>query len=80
MSMLLLLLLRHFSRIRLCATPWMEPTRLLHPWDFPGNNTGVGCQFGMEEPDPDPWRCKEGPCQMVKAGSRPISNIYLLVQ
>ena len=21
----------------------MQPTRLLHPWDFPGNSTGVGC-------------------------------------
>ena len=21
----------------------LQPTRLLRPWDFPGNNTGVGC-------------------------------------
>ena len=21
----------------------LEPTRLLHPWDFPGKGTGVGC-------------------------------------
>ena len=21
----------------------LQPTRLLHPWDFPGRNTGVGC-------------------------------------
>ena len=88
---LLLLLLSHFSRVRLCATPetaayqdppslgfsrqehwsglpcpspmhesekwkWsrsvvsesspphgLQPTRLLHPWDFPGKSTGVGC-------------------------------------
>ena len=87
----LLLLLSHFSRVRLCATPetaahqappslgfsrqehwrWLplpspthasekgkwsrsvvsdssrphglQPTRLLHPWDFPGKSTGVGC-------------------------------------
>ena len=86
----MLLLLRHFSRVRLCATPetaahqappslgfsrqerwsglpfpspthesekweWsrsvvsnssrphgLQPTRLLHPWDFPGKSTGVG--------------------------------------
>ena len=28
------------------VTPWTEggaPTRLFHPWDFPGNSTGVGC-------------------------------------
>ena len=36
-----------FSCVRLLATPW--PARLLHPWyfpgqwDFPGQNTGVGC-------------------------------------
>ena len=80
--MLLLLLLSHFSRVWLCATPslgfsrqehwsglpfpspmhksekwkWshsvmsdssrphgLQPTRLLHPWDFPGKSTGVGC-------------------------------------
>ena len=87
----LLLLLSHFSCVRLCATPetaahqasqslgfsrqehwsglpspspmcesekwkwsrsvvsdslWphgLQPTRLLHPWDFPGKSTGVGC-------------------------------------
>ena len=22
-----------------------QPTRLPHPWDFPGKNTGVGCHF-----------------------------------
>jgi len=21
----------------------VQPTRLLHPWDFPGKSTGVGC-------------------------------------
>ena len=79
---LLLLLLSHFSRVRLCATPslgfsrqehwsglpfpspmhksekwkwsrsvmsdsWrphgLQSTRLLHPRDFPGKSTGVGC-------------------------------------
>ena len=87
----MLLLLSHFSRVRLCVTPQMaahqappslgfsrqehwsglplpspmhesekwkwsrsvvsnslrphgrQPTRLLHPWDFPGKSTGVGC-------------------------------------
>ena len=23
----------------------LQPTRLLHPWDFPGKSTGVGCQL-----------------------------------
>ena len=24
----------------------LQPTRLLHPWDFPGKRTGVGCHDG----------------------------------
>ena len=23
----------------------LQPTRLLHPWDFPGKSTGVGCLY-----------------------------------
>ena len=27
-----------------CSWPYgLQPTRLLHPWDFPGKSTGVGC-------------------------------------
>ena len=92
-----LLLLRHFSRVRLCVTPqttahqappslgfsrqehwsglpfpslmhesgkwkWsrsvvsdssrphgLQPTRLLHPWDFPGKSTGVGCHCLLQQ-------------------------------
>ena len=25
------------------AQSCLTPTRLLHPWDFPGKSTGVGC-------------------------------------
>ena len=25
----------------------LQPTRLLHPWNFPGKNTGVGCHFPL---------------------------------
>ena len=25
-----------------------QPTRLRHPWDFPGKNTGVGCHFLLQ--------------------------------
>ena len=85
---ILLLLLSHFSRVRLCATPslgfsrqekwsgfpfpspmhksekwkWslsvmsdsslphgLQPTRLLPPWDFPGDSTGVGCHCLLRE-------------------------------
>ena len=27
---------------------WLWPTRLLHPWDFPGKSTGVGCHFFLQ--------------------------------
>ena len=40
---MLLLLLSHFSRVRLCATHRWQPTRLPHPWDSPGKNNGVRC-------------------------------------
>ena len=42
------------SVIELCPTPTLLrspglwPTRLLHPWDFPGKNTGVGCHFLLQ--------------------------------
>ena len=26
-----------------------QPTRLLHPWDFPGKSTGVGCHCLLQE-------------------------------
>ena len=26
----------------------LQPTGLLHPWDFPGKNTGVGCHFLLQ--------------------------------
>ena len=104
-KLLLLLMLSHFSRVRLCVTPWtaayqapwslgfsrqehwsglpfpspmkesekwkwsrsvmsdpqrphglappwphgQQPTRLLHPWDFPGKSTGVGCHCLLRE-------------------------------
>ena len=42
---LLLLLLSHFSRVRLCATPETAAHQAPRPWDSPGKNTGVGCHF-----------------------------------
>ena len=47
------LLLSCFSHVRLCdlTDPIDQPTRLLHPWDSPGKNTGVGCHFPEEIKD-----------------------------
>ena len=47
--LLLLLLLSRFSRVWLCATHRRQPSRLLHPWDFPGKSTGVGCHCLLRE-------------------------------
>ena len=34
---------KSLSCIRLLVTPWLQPTRLCCPWDFPGKSTAVGC-------------------------------------
>ena len=33
----------------LCDPMDCSPTRFLHPWDFPGKSTGVGCHFLLQE-------------------------------
>ena len=33
---------KSLSRVRLFGPHGLQPTRLLHPWDFPGKSTGVG--------------------------------------
>ena len=40
--------LSRFSRVRRCATHRQQPTRLPHPWDSLGKNTGVGCHFLLQ--------------------------------
>ena len=44
----LLLLLSHFSRVNSVWPHRQQPTRLPHPWDSPGKNTGVGCHFLLQ--------------------------------
>ena len=46
--LLLLLLLNHFSRVRLCVIPEMAAHQAPPPWDSPGKNTGVGCHFLLQ--------------------------------
>ena len=43
-----LLLLSHFSRVQLCATPQMAAHQAPRPWDSPGKSTGVGCHFLLQ--------------------------------
>ena len=33
----------------------LQPTRLLHPWDFPGKNTGVGCHRLLQAISPEKY-------------------------
>ena len=48
--MLLLLLLRHFIVWDSVRPHRRQPTKLCHPWDSPGKNTGVGCHFLLHKP------------------------------
>ena len=65
--LLLLLLLSHFSRVRLCATHRWQAIRLHHSWDSPGKNTGVGCHFLLQ--------CMKGKSESEVAQSCPtLSN------
>ena len=41
-------MLSHFSRVRLCATPWTAAHQAPRPRDSPGKNTGVGCHFLLQ--------------------------------
>ena len=47
-SLLLSLLLSHFSCVGLCATPLTAAHQASRPWDSPGKNTGVGCHFLLQ--------------------------------
>ena len=42
-----------------------QPTRLPHPWDSPGKNTGVGCHFLLQ-------------CRKVKVKVKSLSRVPLL--
>ena len=46
--LLLLLLLSHFSRVRLCVTPETAAEQVPPPWDSPGGNIGLGCRFLLQ--------------------------------
>ena len=48
----------------------LQPSRLLHPWDFPGKNTGVGCHCLLR----DKWIVT---CKRMKLG--PYLTWYIKV-
>ena len=39
--------MKSLSRVQLFVTPGTTATKLLCPWDFPGNSTGVDCHFSQ---------------------------------
>ena len=41
---------KSLSCAQLLATHGLQPTRLLHPWDFPGKSTEVGCHCLLTTP------------------------------
>ena len=41
---------KSLSRVWLLATPWTTAQQALHPWDFPGKSTGVGCHCLLHFP------------------------------
>ena len=61
-SLLQLLLLSHFGSVQ--PHRW-QPTRLPHPWDSPGKNTGVGCHFLLQ-------------CMKVKSKSEVVQSCSTL--
>ena len=40
---------KSLSCVQVFVTNGLQPTRFLHPWVFPGKNTGVGCHFLLQE-------------------------------
>ena len=40
--------MKSLIRVRLFVTPWTVATKLLHPWNFLGKSTGVGCHFLLQ--------------------------------
>ena len=52
----------------------LQPTRLLHPWDFPGKSTGVGCHCLTNQLFAWGWREGGGPSLQYFTSSWDIST------
>ena len=50
----------------------LQPTRLLHPWYFPGKSTGVGCHFLLQVVE---YRCKNLQQNTTKLNQQHIKRI-----
>ena len=68
---------KSLSGVQLFVTPWtVACTRLLHPWDFLGKSTGVGCHlllqgiFPTQRLNPGLLHCRQTPRHLSHQGSR----------
>ena len=65
------------SQVRLFATPWTVPARLLHPWDFQGKITGVGCYFLLQGIEPGSPALQADSLPSEPQGKYIINHIFL---
>ena len=78
--------LSHFSRVRLFVTLWTVATRLLCPWESPGN-TGVGCHALLQAIFPtqgsNPWLLQRLPCRWIlyhwATGEAPEAGVIIFL-
>ena len=75
--MLLLLLLSHFSRVQLCATPIDGSTPGPAVWDSPGKTTGVGCHFLLQRMKVKSERSRHSVQSMTKAAWEYSTQVLL---
>ena len=56
-----------------------RPTRFLHPWNFPGKNTGVGCHFLLQCMHAKSLQSCPTLCNPMDS-SPPASSVYRILQ
>ena len=61
---------------------WLQPTRLLHPWNFPGKSTGVGCHCLLRRAMHRRWLIKilEGAGLWMPTWSKVAINLLCWLQ
>ena len=74
--------MKSLSHVQLFAIPWITMlTMLLHPWNFPGKSTGVGCHFLLQRIfltqglNPSLVRCKYTLCHLSHQGKQGLGFV-----
>ena len=69
---------KSLSHVQLFPTPWTVAYQVLHPWDFPGKNTGVGCHFLLQQIHSKCWEVREGGINFIwkSSGVSPLDKIF----